>query len=482
MKYSKGRLILSFIFFTLASILSAAEFSTLLSNSDQPIPDTPSFSINFKGEDLKCYPIKFIKKKTRKNVIKYQCLKKNIPVQYIEEKEQVAADEQTGRDETKKLRLEIKNKENVGNIYTIEIPEKDAYSPWLARNIAKLKLNNTYYFKYITWLLPAKFYISLRPQFATSAENDNLKFRDAGSRAGFFYYYQFDNGYELIMQYEATVNWDDLSSFVNVSDQSNSNRRLSYLALQYDDYSAFIGKYWSAYYDIASMTDKFMAYGAQSSGAFNNKSDGGESGTGRADRMLQFHMDKEDYATTLQLQFRQPGPPNLNSDYLYGIAGSIVYEKLENITIGGSIAYARFEEITTQMNELGIHGNDLSMIIGASYKYEKYTANAILSYTRNHMNDDLGVYFNGVGSELYLRYDYNDNIRVAGGMNWLTPKDDYYHGDYSIKKAIVSLQYTFGTKTFDDLVYLEISMPQGKLANGEKQATSVAIGVRYKID
>jgi hypothetical protein len=54
--------------------------------------------------------------------------------------------------------------------------------------------------------------------------------------------------------------------------------------------------------------------------------------------------------------------------------------------------------------------------------------------------------------------------------------------------AIISIQYTFITppmnnqNTFDDLVYMEISIPNGRLSNGVKTRTSISIGMKYLID
>lgn len=101
---------------------------------------------------------------------------------------------------------------------------------------------------------------------------------------------------------------------------------------------------------------------------------------------------------------------------------------------------------------------------------------------KNHTIDDQGVYFESAGAELYMRYDIDESFPVAGAGNWLFPKNDEYKGEYSIKNLIFSLQYTFGKKTFDDLVYLELSLPNGKLANGNSRDIGIAIGLRYLFD
>ena len=116
--------------------------------------------------------------------------------------------------------------------------------------------------------------------------------------------------------------------------------------------------------------------------------------------------------------------------------------------------------------------SDIAMLILDAYKGGR----------RKDPDRDLSIYFDGIGAELYLQYDVDESVRIAGGGNWLFPEDDDYEGKFSINNVILSLQYTFGEKTFDDLVYVEVSMPNGKLANGESKDTRFAIGIRYLLD
>ena len=224
-----------------------------------------------------------------------------------------------------------------------------------------------------------------------------------------------------------------------------------------------------------------MAYGAQSSGAYNDSGDGSGSGTGRADRMLQFHSEFGDFATTIQYQYRQLSPSDIQSNYRYGTGASIIYKGWKDIglQLGAAFSYAKFSEITEGMRSIGIDGSDQSYIMGFSFKRDNYLINANLSYSKNHMNDNLGIYFDSVEAEIYLHYDLGNTIRIAGGLNWLLPRDSDYHGDFRISKEILSLQYTFGKHTFDDLIYLEVALPHGRTASGEKSETSIALGLRY---
>jgi len=455
-------------------------------SSDQEkvrIPDVPSFLITYQGESLKCYPTTYNDSAFYERRIEYRCLKKDIPFTYSDTSGMSSDGEATGQDETRRLLNEVKNKKSVGNIYTVQIPERLAYTPWKAKAYALRQLKNGFFYKYLGWALPAKLYMSIRPQLSNTSNDRKVTLRDGGSRGGFFYYYQFDSGLELTLQHEAKINWSDISSFVNVSNNSESTRRLQYVSLRKENRSLLLGKYWSPYYDIAGTTDKFMAYGGDSSGAFNAGGDGGASGTGRSNRSLQLSFDElGGFSTRLQLQPLHHPNEGVDSDYSYGLAGNIVYKGWGNTRIGAAVAFGKFHQITEEMRAIGLGGNDLSTIAGISYKWGDLMANAVISYGRNHMSDDQGIYFNSIGAELYLRYDFSKSIRFAFGGNWLTPRDDDYTGLYTMKRSIFSLQYTFGKKSFDDLVYIEVSVPRGELANGDTMSTSVAVGLRYRFD
>ncbi len=476
----KSFIILLSLAFLPLSAEEAPKTISLLSDKEEKVPDVPTFSLNFKGEALTCYPTRYNEKHFYERQIEYRCIRKDIKITDTKISSTVSDGEATGQEETKRLQDEIKNKQNIGSIYTVQVPERYARTPWRASNIAERELRSGFFQNYLKWLLPAKLYLSARPQYAGTNDGQDMKFRDGGSRGGFFYYYEFGDDYELTFQHEAKINWSNISLFVNVSNNSDSARRLQYISLAKGDISFLAGKYWSPYYDIAGTTDRFMAYGAESSGAYNDSGDGGASGTGRSNRALQVRISGNDNFSA-KLQYQPTHHPNdgVNSDYSYGLAGNIIYKGWSNIKAGVSIAYGKFNEVTTEMREIGIDGNDLSYIAGISYRWNNLSANGVLSYTRNHMNDDQGIYYDGTGAELYLRYDFTKSIRFACGGNWLKPRDSNYHGQYNMKKSIFSLQYTFGRKTFDDLVYVEVSIPKGHLSNGDAMEPSVAVGLRY---
>ena len=72
--------------------------SALLSQTKSPILDVPAFSITYQGEALVCSPIELIKKKTRKDLVKYQCQAK-----YRDHEGEKKQDEARGHAETERL-------------------------------------------------------------------------------------------------------------------------------------------------------------------------------------------------------------------------------------------------------------------------------------------------------------------------------------------------------------------------------------------
>lgn len=464
-------------FSTMIPLTLSAKNNNVLVQDDNIIPDVPKFSITYLDEALVCSPLELIKTKSHKDFVTYKCSKKNVPS--VSKKKE---NEKRGVDETSRLTKAVKEQIEQGSVHTVQIPLSSAHNPIQSQLIAEQQLKDRPHGKYIRMFLPAKIYLSLRPQLTNSGNDRKMELRNGGSRGGFFYYHQFNNDLELRLQYEAKVDRDKDTPFINASDTSDSSRRLSYFALTSGKHSIIAGKYWSAYYDIASFTDRFMAYGAHAGGAFNGGTDGSPSGTGRADMMLQARTKQEMYDATMQVQFRHDARRNFDTDYLYTAAGSFIYKGWENIKAGASFAYGEFDERTSKMGSFGIDGNDLAAIAGVAYSENALSINTTLSYSKNHMSDDQDNYFDALGAELYIRYDFDEGYRLAAGGNWLIPRDNDYEDEYSVRDLIFSFQYTFGEKTFDDLVYIEASLPSGELANGEKRDSSITMGIRFLLD
>ena len=79
-----------------------------------PIPDVPEFSIIYEGKGLLCSPIELIKKKTHKDLVKYQCQEK-----YTDQKGEKKQDEARGHAETELLVNDHKIMIAQGAVYSV---------------------------------------------------------------------------------------------------------------------------------------------------------------------------------------------------------------------------------------------------------------------------------------------------------------------------------------------------------------------------
>ncbi|NRB38690.1 MAG: hypothetical protein HRU20_09530, partial [Pseudomonadales bacterium] len=153
--------------------------------------------------------------------------------------------------------------------------------------------------------LPVKAYLSLRAN-AHVSKSENASVTDGGTRGGLIYAKRLDNDDQLILHLEVGSEvFGNIDGFIHPDerdDEANAfNRRLSYLRYGRDDYYVVLGKNWSVYHFIASMTDRFITVGGKATGIYNASTDGGATGSGRADNALQIRSSRGNLQWGLQI-------------------------------------------------------------------------------------------------------------------------------------------------------------------------------------
>ena len=225
--------------------------------------------------------------------------------------------------------------------------------------------------------------------------------------------------------------------------------RLGYLGFE-TKFGAFTwGKQWSPYYNIAGMTDQFMAYGAEAGGAFPNFTDGGISGTGRASNALQYNLRVKWFKLALQIQHRDITDVK---KYPNSYCGSILFSDLAGFTFGAS--YNRVRDGIAEPKEYEPIKNDEAAIVGASWQNRRFTLSTTYSNFKNHMTDDKENYFDGWGLEVFSRYMIRGGWEVRLGGNYLKPTSDNA-GDYVLRYLVVGTSYSFKNKV---LVFIEFKI------------------------
>ena len=384
-----------------------------------------------------------------------------------------------GTVETERLKQEIvQETKGVKQVVLVENNESTGKDKWVPFYYTE---------KVVKKVFPAKLYLSLR--YGLLYQDDILSVVDNGTRGGFFYYHKFENELELAYHYEATVSFSGLEQIFGSASQTDEtdqyvtfSTRLNYLEINKKMVKMTIGKYWSTYYDISGMTDKFIVFGGLGNGSFNAGTDGGGSGTGRASDVLQIRLKKDEFNLGVQAQAHQAFfSLDSSSLYDYCFGGSLFYKGFTSgVKVGVAVNYAKYLDISS-LEPIGVEGNDHAYVAGLSYQKNKVSLDLTGAYTQNHVTDDVGLYFNSIGSELYMRYRITDSFRFAFGFNFLKPHDDDYIGEYNVEDYIGSLQYAFDNR-FDKMVYLEGKLSNGHNADGTETSNAISLGFRYLLD
>ncbi len=343
------------------------------------------------------------------------------------------------------------------------------------------------------------FYGSLRLRYRDT--NTESVFGDGGTRVGTDGAWQFVPDYWLLGRIETGFKlFDNLDQIIDPGSQGDGSivndifLRLGYIGVEFPKAFLTYGKNWSTYYQVASFTDRFQGTGADASGTFNAGTDGGASGTGRADQVWQTRLQinhpwqivshLSPFNINLQYQAGEKIPYADNAKYNYSVGISAILERTDNFKTGFALNYAAISKNNLpKLKKIGLDGDDLALLYGFQWFGEKWYAATVFSYLVNHMATNDGYYFDAWGNEVYGHYQIFDRIWVTGGWNILEPLSNQKQaGAYKLQYAIVGLRYTF--KDFQRMIYANIRFDNSKLSSDSihNAGNTYTIGLRWDFD
>ncbi|MBT8120779.1 MAG: hypothetical protein KJN89_13780 [Gammaproteobacteria bacterium] len=321
---------------------------------------------------------------------------------------------------------------------------------------------------------------------------------DGGSRFGTSGRVQFKPKYWFFGRAEAGFNLLDTADLLfNRGDRPAGRHfgdevflRLLYIGIETPDFMLTAGKSWSTYYRVASFTDRFQGTGASASGAFNAGTDGGYTGTGRADGVIQTRGLVNAFNTTSILQ-----PLNLNLQVQHGQAIPKVPDKFYKTTIGLSsvlqsehglgigLAYnhANIDESDLpSLSANGIDGDATALILGARWFGENWYIGSVVSRLNNHETTEQDIYFDATGWEVYGQYRVYKQWWGVAGWNRLTPdSSETQAGDFDIDYSIIGLRYSF--RDFSQMIFANARFESSRLSDGTQAGNVYTIGVRWDL-
>jgi len=291
----------------------------------------------------------------------------------------------------------------------------------------------------------------------------------------------------LIAHAEIGINLLDSLSYlvtpdVSGSEDASTDWRLYYVSYGSDDVYGVIGKNWSVYYDIAGMTDRLPALGGIASGTFNAGTDGGATGTGRAENALQLRSAQGNFQWGMQAQYKNeiPGLRN-NVNYNYGLSGSLKWKLISGFSAGAAYNRAFADEVTPEMRRRGQNGDSEAGILGLQWEEERWFFSGTASRSNNHEADINSQYFDARGYELYGSYGFTPRWYGRVAYNDLKPTSDDYRGQLHQQETYLSIQYLLKKKLIDDVIYMEYKFDSGRRADGSGGKNLLLIGIHYNL-
>jgi outer membrane protein N len=341
-----------------------------------------------------------------------------------------------------------------------------------------------------------RLYGSLRIRYRDT--NAGSFWGDGGSRFGLSGRWQFNPETWLIGRGEAGFNLLDTADLLfNRGDRPPGTKfgdevflRLLYLGIETPEINVTAGKNWSTYYRVSSFTDRFQGTGASASGTYNAGTDGGYTGTGRADKVLQTRGVFVNLMPTsilkplnlnFQVQHGRPIPQTDGFSYQTTFGISSVLETDQGMAVGVAYNHANIDSADLPaLGAIGIDGDATAAIIGARWYGDAWYAGAVVSRLKNHETTGQNMYFDGTGWEVYAQYNLFKKWWAVGGWNRLEPDSgETQAGDFNIDYSVIGLRYSF--QGFRQMIFANARLENSTTQNGLEVGNVYTIGVRWDL-
>jgi predicted porin len=318
---------------------------------------------------------------------------------------------------------------------------------------------------------------------------------DGGSRIGLTGRWQFRPETWVFGAAEAGFNLLDAADQIfnpkgrSAGEGDNISGRLLFGGLAHPKGLAVFGKNWSTWYRVAGFTDLFESTGASASGTYNAGTDGGNTGTGRADRTLQTRLFIDflpqrlfkPFNLNVQVQHGEPVPQVQDVDYGTAFGVSAILHTHKEYVFG--LAYNQ-ADITDEgdpaLRAAGIDNDARAYLAGTRAFGERWYLATVVSRLEDHETTDEFLYFDGWGWEVSGRYRVFGPLWLVGGWNLLEPDGDQDQaGEYRVRYGVAGLWYSF--RKFEEILYIEARIDDSRNADGSSPGNMLALGVRWDL-
>lgn len=332
--------------------------------------------------------------------------------------------------------------------------------------------------------------------------NDEFSVVDDGfNRFLFDMYHAMPDGFKAISKLEWGVQVSNTSNKITVNHNGLTAQgptdetiwlRQGYVGVSHDQFgSVTMGKQWGSIYDVTGVTDVFDIFGAEAVGVYNFGTDGGFSGTGRAEQAIKYSGAYGDFSFSAQFMATDENI-EFNSDeddpvalvnFKESYGASVLYNAPYDIGLGLGYNIAKINLISGQ--QVSQSFDDILIAGHITYKEMRSYGlqfSLVFADMENHEINDVGDVMNkSFGIELHSTYRFDNDFSLLFGYNSLKDKSTNLissNGKYHLEYFIVGFKYHW---IEDFHLYLETKLDQTTTSEGlDREDDAIGFGMAYE--
>ena len=260
--------------------------------------------------------------------------------------------------------------------------------------------------------------------------------------------------------------------------------RLGFIGVDFGKYGRLsYGKQLSTHYDITSYTtDRFNVFGGLSTATYVAGTDGGQSGTGRADQTVLYHLNfAKIFDFGAQGQLRTADTPQAFNGFGFSLQAKV----LPGLQIGGAYNKTYFDQFLKQTVlhgggtdywAVGAKGTWRNLEWGADWVRQ---SNGDLTYIPDPAGGPypIAVGFSANGVEIYTRLKFGKISAVLGFEDYI-PFDlsPLINPDFKTRYAVLGAEWHISPSGY---AFVESRLGDTTDAQGKGGYNAAALGFRY---
>jgi predicted porin len=271
---------------------------------------------------------------------------------------------------------------------------------------------------------------------------------------------------------------------INQATQPVFGARLGFVGVDFGVFGRIaFGKQNSTHYDITDYTtDRFNVFGGQSTATYVAGTDGGQSGTGRADQVILYHLK---FAKIFDFGAQGQLRSGATSQAFNGFGFSLQATVLPGLKIGGAYNKTYFNPQFTRVIfngggtdywTIGGKGDWRNLEWGAVYVRQ---SNGDIAFVPDPAGglEPIAIGFSADGVELYSRLKFGKFAAIFGFDDYI-PRDPspFINSNFKTRYAILGAEWHFSKAGY---TFIETSLGDSVDAQGKNVSDAVAFGFRY---